>query len=131
MLRFFFNSGNNSMLLLFSCSVVSDYLQPHGLQHSRLPCPSPSHRVCSNLCPLSRWCHPAISSSVALVFSCPQSFLASRSFPMIQLFASGGQTKCWSLSFSISLSNKYSGLISFRTDQFDLHAVQRTFKSLL
>ena len=66
------------ILLSFSCWVVSDSLQPHGLQHARLPCPSPSPRVCSNSCPLSRWCHPAISSSVIL-FSCLQSFPASGS----------------------------------------------------
>ena len=89
------------MLLLFSCSVVSDCLQPHGLQHARLPCPSPSHRVCSNSRPLSRWCHPIISSSVALFSSCPQSFPASRFFPMSQLFASGGQSIVASASASV------------------------------
>ena len=67
-------------LLLFSCSVVSNSLWHHGLQHARLPCPSLSPRVCSNSCPLSQWCHPTISSS------CPQSFLASGSLPMSQLF---------------------------------------------
>ena len=64
---------------------------PHGLQHTRLPCPSLSPRVCSNSCPLSHWCHPTISSSVA-PFSCPQSFPASGSVPMSQLFTSGGQS---------------------------------------
>ena len=68
-----------SVLLLFSCSVMSDTLQPHGLQHARLPCSSSSPGVCSNSCPLSWWCHPTISSFVAL-FSCPQSFPASPSF---------------------------------------------------
>ena len=77
--------------LLFSHSVVSDSLWPHGLQHSRLPCPSLSPRVCSNSWSLSRWCHPTISSSVTL-FSCLQSFLASGPFPMSWLFASGGQS---------------------------------------
>ena len=80
------------MLLLFHCSVVSDYLQSHGLQLTRLPCPLPSHRVCSNSCPLSRWCHPTISSSFTLFSFCPQSFPASRFFPMSQLLASGGQS---------------------------------------
>ena len=75
----------------FSCSVMSDSLRPYGLQHARLPCPSPTLRVYSNSSPLSRWCHPTISSSVILFSSCLQSFPASGSFPMSQLFASGGQ----------------------------------------
>ena len=79
------------VLLLFSCLVVSHSLWPHGLQHTRPPCPSLSPRVGSNSCPLSRWCHPTISSSVAPFFSCPQSFPASGAFPMCLLFASGGQ----------------------------------------
>ena len=76
--------------LLFSCSVVSDSLWPHGLQHTRLPCPSPSPRACSNSCPLSWWYHPTISSSVIPFFSCLKSFPASGSFLMSQLFISGG-----------------------------------------
>ena len=80
------------LFLLFTHSVVSDYLQSHGLQLTRLPCPLPSHRVCSNSCPLSRWCHPTISSSFTLFSFCPQSFPASRFFPMSQLLASGGQS---------------------------------------
>ena len=79
------------LLLLFSHQVVSNSLWPHGLQHTRLPCPSPSPRVCPSSCPLNRWCHPTISSSVAL-FSCLQSFPSSGSFPMNQLFTSGGQS---------------------------------------
>ena len=79
------------LLLLFSCSVVSDSLQPHGLQHARLPCPLPSPRPCSNSCPLSQWYHPTISSSVILFSSCLQSFPASGSFLMSWLFAWGGQ----------------------------------------
>ena len=82
----------------FSHSVVSNSLWPHGLQHARLPCPSPAPRVCSQSCPLSQWCHPTISSSVIPFFSCLQSFPASGSFQMSQLFASGGQ------SFGISAS---------------------------
>ena len=77
--------------LLFSCSVMSDSLGPHGQQHARLPCPSVSPGVCSNSCALSQWCHPNISSSVTPFSSCPQSFPASGSFPMSQLFTSGGQ----------------------------------------
>ena len=89
-------------------------------------CLSPSHRACSNSCPLTQWCHPTISSSVAPFSSCPQSFPISEVFPMCQLFAS----KYWSSSFSISPSNEYSGLISFKIDRFDLIAVQGTLKSL-
>ena len=79
-------------LLLFSCSVVSDSLQPQGLQHTRLPCPSPSPGACPNACPLSRWCHPTISSSVVPFSSCLQSFPASGSFLMSQLFESHGRS---------------------------------------
>ena len=80
------------LLLLFSCKVVSDSLQPHELQHARLPCPSLSPGICSNSCPLSQWCHPTILSSVVPFSSCPQSFPASGSFPMSWLFSSGGQS---------------------------------------
>ena len=73
------------------CCIVSDSLRPHGLQHTRLPCPPPSPGACSNSCPLSQWCHPTVSSSV-VPFSCLQSFPASGSFPMSQFFASGGQS---------------------------------------
>ena len=79
-----------SSLLLFISKIMSDSLWPHELQHTRLPYPSLYPWVCSNSCPLSLWCHPTISSSVAL-FSYPQSFPASGSFPMSWLFASGGQ----------------------------------------
>ena len=76
----------------FSHSVVSDYLWPHELQHTRPRCPLPTPRVYSNSCPLSWWCHPAISSSVIPFSSCPQSLAASGSFPMSQLFTWGGQS---------------------------------------
>ena len=92
---------------------MSDSLRPHGLQLTRFPCPSLSPRVCSNSCPLNQWCHLTISSFVSPLFSCLQSFPASGSFPMGWLFTSGGQ-KYW--NFSISPSNEYSGLISFRID---------------
>ena len=84
----------------FSCSVMFDSLQLHGLQHARLPCPSPSPSACSNSCPLNRWCHPTISSTVALFF-CLQSFPASGSFPVSQLFTLGGQSIGVSASDSI------------------------------
>jgi len=92
-------------LFLFSCSVLSDSLQSHGLQHTRLPCPSPSPGVCSNSCPLSRWCHPTISSSFVPLSSCLWSFPASGSFPTSQLFASGGQSTRASTSASVLLMN--------------------------
>ena len=76
----------------FSCSVMSDSLQPHGLQHARLPCPSPTPRAYSNSCPSRRCCHPTISSSVTPFSSHLQSFSASGSFPMSQFLASGGQS---------------------------------------
>ena len=79
-------------LVQFSHSVVSDSLWPHESQHARPPCPSPTPRVHSNSRPSSRWCHPAISSSVVPFSSCPQSLPASGSFPMSQLFAWGGQS---------------------------------------
>ena len=85
----------------FSCSVVPYSLQPHGPQHTRLPCTSPTPRVHSNSHPLSRWCHPTISSSVIPFSSCPQSFLASGSFQMSQLFTSGGQSIGVSASASV------------------------------
>ena len=82
-------------------SVVSDFLWPHGLQHARLPCPSPYPRACSNSCPLSWWCHPTISSSIVPFSSCLQSFPASGSFPMSQYFTSGGQSIWGSASESV------------------------------
>ena len=114
----------------FSCSVVSNSLQPHGLQHARLPCPSPTPAACSNPCPSIWWYHQTISSSVVPFSSCLQSFPASGSFQMSQLFAWGGQSIGVSASTSV-FSNEYSGLISFRMDGFDLLAVQGTLKSLL
>ena len=85
----------------FSFSVVSDYLPPHGLQHSRLPCLSPTPRAYSNSWSLSQWCHPTISSSVVRFSSHLQSFPASVSFPMSQFFASGGQIIGASASASV------------------------------
>ena len=119
------------MSVQFSCSVVSHSLQPHGLKHTRLPCPSPTPRACSSSCPSSQWWHPTISSSVILFLSCFQSFPASGSFTTSQFFASGGQSIGVWKGFSISPSNDYSGLISFRIDCIDLLAVQGTLKSLL
>ena len=85
----------------FSCSVVSESLWPHGLQHARPPCPSPTPRVYSNSCPSSRWCHITISSSVVPFSSCLQPFPASGSFAMSQFFTSGGQSIAVSVSASV------------------------------
>ena len=113
----------NLLSVQFSCSVMSDSLGPHGLQHTRPPCPSPTPGVYSNSHPLSWWCHPTISSSVVIFSSRLQSFPASGSFPVSQFFASGGRS-IGSFSFSISHSNEYLGLISFRRDWLDLLAVK-------
>ena len=114
-----------ALKLLFSHSVVSDSLRPHRLQHARLPCPSPSPRAYSNSCPLSWWCHSTISSSV-VAFS-----------PALNLSQHQDESalclrwpKYWSFSVSISPSNDYSGLISFRMDWLDLLAVQGPLKNL-
>ena len=105
-------------------------LQPHGLQHTRPLCPSPNPRVYSNSCPLSQWCHPIISSSVVSFFSQLQSLPVSGYFSNESVL-SIRWPNYWSFSFSISLPNEYSGLVSFRTDWLDLLAVQGTLKSLL
>ena len=111
-------------------SVIKSFwtLRPHGLQHARPPCPSPTPGVCSNTRPLSQGCHPTISYSVIPFSSGLQSSPASRSFLMSRAFHIKWP-KYWSFSFSINPSNKYSGLISFRIDWFDLLAVLGTLKS--
>ena len=110
----------------FSCSVVPDSLWPHEPQHTRPPCPSPTHRVYPNSCPLSLWCHLSISSSVNpfSFSSCLQSFPTSGSFQKSRLFTSGSQNIGVSASTSVN-----PGLISFRMDWLDLLAVQGTLKS--
>ena len=126
------NGNQNSYTHWFSsvqsCSVMSDSLQPHGLQHARPPCPSPTPRAYSNTCPLSQWCHPTISSSVFPFSSLPSIF------PSIRVFSNESVLrirwpKFWSFIFSISPSNEYSGLISFRMDWLDLLAFQEILKS--
>ena len=92
---------NRISSIQFSCSVMSDSLRPHGLQHARPLCPSPTPRVYSNSCPLRRWCHPTISSSVVPFFSHLQSFTATGSFQMSQFFASAGQSIGVSASASV------------------------------
>jgi len=131
--------ADNSIIssVQFSRSVVSDSLQPHESQHARPPCPSPTAGVYPNSCPLSRWCHLAISSSVVPFSSCPQSFLASGSFPMSQLFAWGSQnirvsastsvlplnTRDWSpLGWTGWISLQSKGLSEFSLANYDLRA---------
>ena len=94
-------SDFSSLSAQYRCSVMSDSLLCHRMQHNRPPCPSPTPRAYSNSCPLSWWCHPTISSSVVLFFSCLQSFPALGSFQMSQFFASGGQSIGVSASASV------------------------------
>ena len=115
-------------MYIFRCSITQSCptLQPHVLQHSRLHCPTPSPEACSNSCPLSQWCHQTIL--------CHPLLLLPSIFPSIRVFSNElalhiRWSKYWSFSFSISLSNEYSGLISFRINWFDLLVVQGTLKS--
>ena len=121
----------------FSQSVVFDSLQTHGLQHTRLSCPSPTPGACSNSCPSSCWCHPAISSSVIYFSSCFQSFPASESFPMSQFFASGGQNIGASDSASVLPMNMQdwfplglTGLISLQSKESQESSPTPHFKSI-
>ena len=114
---------------------MSNSLRPHGLQHTRLLCPSPTPGACSNSCPLIWRCHPLISSWV-VPFSCCSPSPPPSMFPSIRVFFNKSVLlirwlKYWNFSFSISPSNEYSSLISFRIDWFDLLAVPGTLKSLL
>ena len=115
------DSVTTELLLLLSCPVMSDSLQPHGLQHTRPLCPSPSSEVCPSSCPLHQWCHPTVSSSVISFSSCPQSFPAS-------VFSSESALwirwpKYWSFSFSIS-SVQFSR--SVMSDSLQPHGLQHT-----
>ena len=120
--------GKKQNYFVFTIGSVQSHspvsLWPHGLQHARPPCPSPTPGVCSNSGTSSRWHHPTMSSSVISFSSCIQSFPASGSFPMSHFFASG--QGIGRFSFNISPSNEYSGLISFRMDRLDLPAFQGT-----
>ena len=122
---------HTSSSVQFSCLVVSDSLQPHILQNARPPCPSPTPRVYPNSCPLSRWCHPTISSSVIPFSSCLQSSPASWSFQMSQLFASGGQSIGVSASTSDLLVNTQGWSPSGRTGWISLQSkgLSRVFSS--
>ena len=115
-------TGSRSLISLvqFSHSVMSDSLWPHGVQHARPPCPSPTSGACSNSCPSSGWCHPTISSCLHLL-------LLPSIFPSIRVFSNESvipirRPKYWSFSFNISPTNEHPGLISFRTDWLDLLA---------
>ena len=119
-----------SLFSQFSRSVLSDSSWPHGLQHGRPPCPSPTPRAYSNSCPSHWWCHPTISSSVVPFSSHLQSFSSSGSFPISQFFTSGGQSIGVSASTSVLPVNSQDWL-GFRIDWLDLLAVQGTLKSLL
>ena len=120
--EFYFKSIKFSSVIQ-SCPTLCD---PMNCSNARPPCPSPTPEVHPNPCPLSQWCHPAISSSVPFT-SCPQSFPASGCFQMSQVFTSGGQS-IGSFSFNISPSNEHPGLVSFRMDCVDLLAVQGTLR---
>ena len=125
--KLFFWPSGFSCVLLFSHSVMSNSLWPHELQHARLPCLLLSPGVCSNSCPLSRWCHPTIF----ILILCFSFFLLPSTFPSIRVFSNESVfhitwQKYWNLSFSIN----YSWLISFRIDWFDLLTLQRN-QSLL
>ena len=127
------------LVQFFSCSIMSDSLWLHGLQHTRPPCPSSTPKVYSNSCPLSLWCHPTISSSVVPFFSCPQSFPASGSFQMSQFFPSGGQSIGVSASTPVTPMNTqdwsplgWTGWISFQSRGEDSQESSPTpqFKSI-
>ena len=126
------NNGLYSQKPLPLCCLVTKScptLRHHELQHARLLCPSLSHGVFSNSCPLNQWCHPTISTLLS-------TFSPALIFPSIRVFSNESVLnirwpKYWSFSFSLSPSNEYSGLISFRIDWFDLRTVQGTLKSLL
>ena len=124
-------------IIQFSRSVVSSFLRPHGLQHARLPCPSPTSRAYSNLRPLSQWCHPTISSFVIPFSFCLQSFPASGSFPMSKFFASGGQNMGVSASASVLSVNiqdwsplGWSGWISLQSKGSQESSPTPQFKSI-
>ena len=132
----FFAEEQQFSSVQFSCSVTSDSLQPHEPQHARPPCPSPTPRVHPNPSPLSRWCHPTISSSVVPFSSCPQSFPASGSFPINQLFTSGGPRFGVSASTSVIPMNTkdrsplgWTGWISLKSKRllriFSITTVQK------
>ena len=128
---------NHNCPVQFSCSVVSYSLRPHGLQHARLPCPSPTPRVYSNSCPSHQWCHPTISSSAVPFSSRLQSFPASGSFQMSQFFTSGGQSiRVSALASVLPMTIQdwfplgWTGLISLLSKEFSRVFSRTQFKSI-
>ena len=119
------------LLLLFNCPVGSDSLWLHGLQHTRLPCPSPTSGACSNSCLLSWWCHPTILSFLSPSPPAFNLFQYQGLFQWVGSLHQVAKVLELQLQFSIGPSNEYSGLISFRIGWFDLLAVQVTLKNLL
>ena len=124
-------------LVQFRLSVMSNFLWPHGLQHTRPPCLSPTPRACSNSCPSSQWCHPTISVSVVPLFSCHQSFPASGSFPRSKFFTSGGQSIRVSASASVLLMSTqdwfplgWTGLIFLQSRDSQESSPTPEFKSI-
>ena len=124
------NTALSASSVQFSLSVMSNSLQPHGLQHTRPPCPPPSPRVCLSSCPLHQWCHPAISILLCPFLLLPSIFPSIRDFSN-ELVVCTRWPKYWSSSFSTSPSNEYLGLISFKIYWFDLLAAKGLFKGLL
>ena len=127
----------DNSLVQFSCSVMSNSLWPHGLQHTRPPCPSPTPGVYLNSCPLSWWCHPTISSSVVPFYSCLQSFPASGCLPMSQLFVPGGQSTGVSASTTVHPMNTqdwsplgWTGWISLQSKGLPKSSPTPQFKSI-
>ena len=114
----------------FSCQAMSNSSWPHGLPHTRPPCPSPCPRVCPSSCRFHWWCHPAISSSVALFSLCLQSFPASRSFLMSRLFATGGQS-IEALASASVIPMSIQGWFPLKIDCFDLCSPRRSSCLLL
>ena len=123
--------ASDPVAVMFNGSVVSDSLRPHGLQHTRLPCPSPTPGAYSNSCPLNQWCHPTISSSVVPFSSCFQSFPAQGSFQMSQFFASGDQSIGVSASASVLPMNIQDWFPSVLTGWISLQSkgLSRVFSS--
>ena len=133
--KFCYSMKRLKVSVQFSQSVISNSLRPHGLQHTRLPCPSPTPGACSNSCPLSCWCYPTISSSVIPFSSCPQSFPASGCFPMSQFFALGSQSIGVSASvLPINIQNWFplglTPLISLQSKEFSRVFSNPQFQSI-
>ena len=123
------HTEKETSFLSFSHSVLYDSFRPHGLQQVRFFCPSPSPKVCSNSCPLSRWCYTTFPSFCHPLLLLSQSFPASGSYLNVSALRIRW-SEYWSFSFNISPSSEYAGLISLRIDWFDLLAVQGTLKGL-